>query len=44
MLTAVIRGKAEQWVLQWGLPDVQARELYLSLAALVKVWRDGVPT
>ena len=35
MLTAVIKGRAEQWVQQWALPDAQARDLYLSLAGLV---------
>ena len=37
MLTAVIKGRAEQWVSQWALADAPARDLYLSLAALVKV-------
>ncbi|GAX79504.1 hypothetical protein CEUSTIGMA_g6945.t1 [Chlamydomonas eustigma] len=43
MLTAVVKGRAENWVSQWGLSDTQARELYLTLAALVKASQDKGP-
>jgi hypothetical protein len=32
-----LRGKADEWVKAWKLPDQQARDLYLALAAFMKV-------
>lgn len=36
MMAAMVKGCSEQWVGQWNLPEAQARNLYLALAALVK--------
>jgi hypothetical protein len=32
-----LKGKAEEWVKAWKLPEQQARDLYLALAAFMKV-------
>lgn len=40
-LPAAVRGKGPRWVAQWKLSPADARKLYLSLAAALRVSGDG---
>uniref|UniRef100_A0A383WL32 PCI domain-containing protein n=1 Tax=Tetradesmus obliquus TaxID=3088 RepID=A0A383WL32_TETOB len=44
LLVPVVRGKAEEWRRTWGLKPSMAIELYLQLAALMKVVSDRAST
>eukprot|EP00195_Chlamydomonas_chlamydogama_P009753 CAMPEP_0202900434 /NCGR_PEP_ID=MMETSP1392-20130828/11639_1 /ASSEMBLY_ACC=CAM_ASM_000868 /TAXON_ID=225041 /ORGANISM="Chlamydomonas chlamydogama, Strain SAG 11-48b" /LENGTH=420 /DNA_ID=CAMNT_0049586817 /DNA_START=80 /DNA_END=1342 /DNA_ORIENTATION=- len=39
-LAVHVRGRVEEWIKSWGLSDAQARELYITIALLVKASQD----
>lgn len=44
VLLPSLKGKAEEWVKAWKLPDLQARDLFLALASFMKVVGDKAST